>query len=267
MKWAPDAWRIPVASTEGVPAWPLPGLAPKFSATSFGYQRPFTCEDNCERWHCGMDLVDASHDQLVVATEDARIVSVNLGWTAGTRALAATTREHVLIYGGLVPGSWSSHGIAEGANVRRGQPLGNLVGSYGMLHFEIYAADGRTTNSRWYIDDPPPQGIMNPVNYVQIAAGRQPTRETPPQRHEALALLGFYHGPLVTPWDQASKDALMRAQQALGLTADGIWGENTEQAVRRALADVPPRRRSWVPWLAAAGAAAGLIAAWRLTRG
>ena len=114
MRWAPDAWRIPVASTEGVPAWPLPGLAPKFSATSFGYQRPFTCEDNCERWHCGMDLVDASHDQLVVATEDARIVSVNLGWTAGTRALAATTREHVLIYGGLVPGAGAATGSPRG---------------------------------------------------------------------------------------------------------------------------------------------------------
>lgn len=121
-------------------------------------------------------------------------------------------------------------------HIAAGEKLGVMGSGYSGLHFELYELDPkRKGNSRWYLDEDPPEGLLNPVNYVQAAAGDPITRQTAPQRHEALKALGLYAGQVFAPWTQASKEALRAAQKLLNLAADGIWGPKTEKAIAGAL--------------------------------
>lgn len=36
-----------------------------------------------------------------------------------------------------------------------------------MIHLETYAAASRTANSVWWKGEPPPEGLLNPTNYVE----------------------------------------------------------------------------------------------------
>ena len=251
--WAPDWWRVPMAPVPSPPpVWPMPGVAPKFWERSFGYKRPSTCSGaSCKRWHCGADLIRAPGGAEVVASEEARVVAVDRPWSIGSVATFLRTETLFLVYGGLQAGSSAQAGVTKGDTVAAGQRLGTIHTDYKMLHFETYTpGPDRTANSRWWKAKPPPEGLLNPLNYVQVAAGQDPTMITPVQRHEALARLGFYAGPTFAPWSTESKLALASAQASLGVGADGAWGPVTEKAIRAALAvteqpDVVRRDNGW----------------------
>lgn len=222
---------VPVAEVPTPPpVWPLPTVKPGFSPTSLGYKRPFKCTDDCVRWHAGIDLTGVKAGDEVVACEDCEVVSTGL-WSHNTNFVLVRNTTSMALYGGLrkpLP--------AKGTFIEAGKRIGEMGVGYSTLHFELYELDPeRKTNSRWYIDQDPPEGLLNPVNYIQTAAGHKVTRETAPQRHAALRELGLYAGTVYAPWSQASIDALKAAQDLLDIEVDGIWGPQTEAAIDAAI--------------------------------
>ena len=220
------------------PAFPLPTVTPKFATWSFGGGRPFGCAvDKCERWHAGIDLTNAPHNALVIAPEDGILAGLDRGWTDGTKAIFLQTDSGLfLVLGGVIAGSHKEFGLTTGGRVRRGEKLGRIVGSYGMLHFETYAATpDRTTNSRWWKEDPAPEGLLNPINYIERMIGANASLLQTRQRLQALKDLGHYTGDVGAPWNDAAVAALKKAQAALGVDADGKWGPATEDAIQKAL--------------------------------
>jgi hypothetical protein len=209
------------------PLWPMPTVPPKFATFSLGGGRPNGCAaEKCERWHAGIDLQRAPDKALVVAPEDGTIVGLDKGWTEGTRAIFFVTDSGLfLVLGGVIAGSHKEWGRKVGAKVARGGELGRIVGGYGMLHFETYAATpGRTANSRWWQDDPPPEGLLNPANYVERMVGKDASLLLTRQRLQALADLGYYKGDVGAAWGTEATEALKTAQAALGVAVDGKWG-------------------------------------------
>jgi hypothetical protein len=59
------------------------------------------------------------------------------------------------------------------------------------------------------------------------------TFDTVEGRQAALQAVGHYDGNIDGLWGIASRRALVAYQAAAGLTVDGIWGPETEQALRR----------------------------------
>ena len=55
------------------------------------------------------------------------------------------------------------------------------------------------------------------------------------QRLQALADLGHYKGDVGAAWGPPAIEALKQAQAALGVTVDGKWGPQTEDAIQVAL--------------------------------
>lgn len=230
--------QLVMAQGDTKPAWPLPTVSPKFATWSVGGGRPFGCEgDACERWHAGIDLTDAPDGALILAPEDALVVGIDRGWSEGSKAaFLRTTSGLFVVLGGFKAGSHKEYGITTGQNVRKGDKLGRVLGSYGMIHLETYAAEARTANSVWWEGEPPPDGLLNPTNYVERMVGDTVSLLQTRQRHEALKALGYYKGDAGAPWGTASTEALRAAQTALGIGVDGKWGPETEDAVQRALA-------------------------------
>ena len=240
--------RIPMVAGVAEPTWPLPETTPRFATWSLCGVRPSSCtsDDNtkCVRWHSGVDLTKAADNALVAAPEDLVIVKVNVNWSKGkdgawSRATFARTKTGLfLVFGGVRKDSHTEWAIKVGDAILQGEPIGRIQGSYGMLHFETYIDDdeSRTSNSRWYIGEEPPDGLVNPVNYLQRAAGMAETLETWPQRIQALLDLGYEAGDATWDWGDQAIDALKVAQRDLGLDDDGIWGPNTEAAIQNALA-------------------------------
>ncbi len=226
-----QTWMVPVAPVPTPPPkWPLPTVKPGYSPTSLGYKRPFKCTDDCVRWHAGIDLTGVKLGDEVVACEDCEVVSTGL-WSHQTNYVLVRNTTSMALYGGLrkpLP--------KKGTFIEAGKRIGEMGAGYSTLHFELYELDPeRKTNSRWWIDQDPPEGLLNPVNYIQAAAGHKLTRSTAPQRHEALRELGLYAGPVFAPWSQTSIDALTVAQETLGIEADGVWGPQTESAIDAAV--------------------------------
>ena len=240
--------RIPMAVGVADPTWPLPETTPRFATWSVCGVRPSKCtsDDNtkCVRWHSGVDLTKAADNALVAAPEDLVIVKLNVNWSKGkdgkwSRATFARTQTGLfLVFGGVRKDSHKEWEIKVGDAILQGEPIGRILGSYGMLHFETYIDEdeSRTSNSRWYIGEEPPDGLVNPVNYLQRAAGMAETLETWPQRIQALLDLGYDAGDPTWDWGDQAIDALKVAQRDLGLDDDGIWGPNTEAAIQNALA-------------------------------
>ena len=229
---------IPMAEGSKEAVWPLPTVKPNFATWSLGGGRPWGCaQDKCERWHAGVDLTGAPQGALVIAPEDALVVGLDKGWTDGTRAIFLRTDSNLfLVLGGIIAGSHKEFGLTTGARVRRGEKLGRIVGSYGMLHFETYAATpDRTANSRWWKGDPVPEGLLNPANYIERMVGADVSLLQTRQRLQALKDLGHYTGDVAAPWNDVATQALKQAQAALGVEADGKWGPATEDAIQKAL--------------------------------
>ncbi|MBK7828378.1 peptidoglycan-binding protein [Nannocystis sp.] len=219
--------------------WPLPTVTPKFATWSLGGGRPYGCAaDKCERWHAGIDLTGAPDGALIIAPEDALVVGIDRGWSEGAKAAFLRTNTGLfLVLGGFKQGSHKEYGITTGQQVRKGEKLGRVLGSYGMIHLETYEAEQRTANSVWWKSEPPPDGLLNPANYVERMVGEKGSLLQARQRHEALKALGYFTGDVAGPWTAASTEALRAAQQALGVGVDGKWGPETEDAVQRALAE------------------------------
>jgi hypothetical protein len=224
------------------PLWPMPAVRPKFATFSLGGGRPSSCTlETCQRWHAGIDLQNAADRAVVVAPEDGTIAALDKGWTEGTKAIFFVTDSGLfLVLGGVIAGSHKEWSRTKGDKIKRGGELGRIVGSYGMLHFETYAATpGRTANSRWWKDDPPPEGLLNPANYVERMVGQGGSLLQTRQRLQALAYLGYYTGDVGAAWGPSAIEALKKAQAALGVEADGKWGPNTEDAIQQALQKTP----------------------------
>lgn len=238
-----DWENIPMATGGDSPAWPLPTVTPKFATWSLGGGRPFGCtEQTCERWHAGIDLTGVKGGALVVAPEDGVVAGVDRGWTEGTKAVYLRTDSGLfLVLGGVIPGSHKEFEVTTGQRVKTGDKLGRIEGGYGMLHFETYKAEPtRTTNSRWWKDDPPPEGLLNPTNYVERMIGDRVSLLRTRQRLQALRDLGHYQGDVGGTWGPEAVEALKKAQAALGVAVDGKWGPQTEDAVQVELgAQVP----------------------------
>ncbi len=234
---------VPMAIGANKPAWPLPDVTPKFATWSFGGGRPAACAvHRCERWHAGIDLTGAPHGTLVIAPEDGTLVGLDRGWTDGTKAIFVQTDSGLfLVLGGVIAGSHKEFGRTAAQRIRKGDKLGRIVGGYGMLHLETYKAEPtRKANSRWYRDDPPPTGLLNPTSYIERMVGDTVSLLQTRQRLEALKALGHDPGDLAAPWGPAATEALKKAQAALGVAIDGIWGPETEDAIQQALAASKP---------------------------
>ena len=234
----PEWEKLPMAAGDPSPTWPLPTVEPKFATWSVGGGRPFGCEaDKCERWHAGIDLTGAPDGAVIIAPERALVVGVDRGWSEGSKAIFLRTDTGLfLVLGGFKKKSHDEFGVGTGRMVNKGEKLGRVLGSYGMIHLETYKAEQRTANSVWWRTEPPPAGLLNPTNYVERMVGDRVSLVQTRQRHEALKLLGHYKGDVAAPWTAASTEALKTAQAALGVDADGKWGPKTEDAIHKALA-------------------------------
>ncbi|WP_177326027.1 peptidoglycan-binding protein [Nannocystis exedens] len=228
-----------MAQGDSKPAWPLPTVMPKFATWSVGGGRPFGCvPDACERWHAGIDLTGAPDGALILAPEDALVVGIDRGWSEGSKAAFLRTNSGLfLVLGGFKAGSHKEFGLGHGQTVRKGDKLGRVLGSYGMIHLETYEAETRSANSVWWEGEPPPDGLLNPTNYVERMVGDKVSLLRTQQRHEALKALGYYKGDVDAAWSATSTEALRAAQTALGIGVDGKWGPETEDAIQRALAE------------------------------
>ncbi|MDC0721732.1 peptidoglycan-binding protein [Nannocystis bainbridge] len=226
-----------MAQGDPKPAWPLPTVTPKFATWSVGGGRPYGCEtDKCERWHAGVDLTGAPDGALILAPEDAVVAGIDRGWSEGSKAAFLRTSSGLfVVLGGFKTGSHKEYGITTGQQVRKGDKLGRVLGSYGMIHLETYVAETRTANSVWWRTEPPPDGLLNPTNYVERMVGDKVSLLQTRQRHEALKTLGYYRGDVGATWGATSTEALRAAQTALGSGVDGKWGPETEDAIQRAL--------------------------------
>lgn len=231
--------KLAMAQGDSKPAWPLPTVTPKFATWSVGGGRPYGCAtDKCERWHAGIDLTGAPDGALILAPEDALVVGIDRGWSEGSKAAFLRTSSGLfLVLGGFKAGSHKEYEIVHGQAVRKGDKLGRVLGSYGMIHLETYAAESRTANSVWWRGEPPPDGLLNPTNYVERMVGDKVSLLQTRQRHEALKALGHYAGDVGAAWNTASTEALRTAQKTLGVGVDGKWGPETEDAIQRALAE------------------------------
>ncbi|MEZ4454901.1 MAG: peptidoglycan-binding protein, partial [Nannocystaceae bacterium] len=273
----PEWEKLPMAKGDPTPAWPLPTVTPNFATWSVGGGRPYGCElEKCERWHAGIDLTGAPEGALIVAPEDAEVVAVDRGWSDEAKAMFLRTKSGLfLVLGGFKKKSAEEFSVTAGASVKKGQKLGRVLGSYGMIHLETYDAKSRTANSVWWKSEPPPEGLLNPTNYVERMVGDRVSLVQTRQRHEALKSLGFYQGDVDDPWGTASMEALRAAQAALGLAADGVWGPKTEDAIHKALAAQKGCTRDecdvitegdagegsrWLPWIVVGGMALGGVA-------
>lgn len=244
-------WQLAeMAKGDPKPAWPLQGPR-TFSLTSFGGGRPFGCtyppknaKGDCERWHAGVDLTNAKDGTVVLAPEDGTIVAVDVGWSSGSKAVFLQTDTGLfVVLGGTKLGSGKPFGIAKGVKVKKGAPVGRVLGSYGMVHLETYANPDatRTKNTPWPIGQLPPSGLLNPTWYVQDMLDQPHAFLTDRQKLEALKALGWYAGATTSPWGDEATEALKAAQKAYGLTADGKWGSKTEAAIRQALLGKMPK--------------------------
>ena len=232
-----DWEKLERAAGDVKPAWPLPTVTPKFATWSVGGGRPYGCKvEACERWHAGIDLTGARDGALILAPEDALVVGIDRGWSEGSKAAFLRTHTGLfLVLGGFKAGSHKEFGIQTGTEVHKGQKLGRVLGSYGMIHLETYKAESRTANSVWWRTEPPPDGLLNPTHYVERMVGDKVSLLQERQRIEALVTLGYYKGSATDAWGAAATAALKAAQAALGVDVDGQWGPRTEDAIQAAL--------------------------------
>lgn len=155
------------------PAWPLPGV--DATVDGFGSSR------GPNKLHPAIDL-HAPEGTLVVATEPGVVVNIVRGWDnvykKGELVEGNTARMLVQGDSGLVVNyaaigidSWDEMGLREGDRVVKGQAIAR-VGRYPsgaqMLHFETYRS-GTRDNLKWFKDQPPPDELLDPTNYLERA--------------------------------------------------------------------------------------------------
>jgi hypothetical protein len=223
---SPDWEKMAMAQGDPKPAWPMPTVPPKFATWSIGGGRPSPAPRTSASGGTPASTSSARPTaSLIIAPEDALVVGIDRGWSEGAKAAFLRTNTGLfLVLGGFKQGSHKEYGIQTGPDRHKGDKLGHVLGSYGMIHLETYEAEGRKANSVWWKGEPPPDGLLNPTNYVERMVGDKVSLVQTRQRHEALKTLGYYTGDVGAAWGPASTDALRAAQQALGVEVDGKWG-------------------------------------------
>jgi hypothetical protein len=235
-------WRRATRSPRG----PCRRWSPKFATWSLGGGRPFGCAaDKCERWHAGIDLTNAPDGALIIAPEDALVVGIDRGWSEGSKAAFLRTNTGLfLVLGGFKQGSHKEYGISSGQQVRKGDKLGRVLGSYGMIHLETY--DGREPHRQLRVveDEPPPEGLLNPTNYVERMVGDKVSLLQTRQRHEALQGPRLLQGRRRGPWTAASERRCGRADlpRASPSTGSGARRPRTRSSGRSPSGRAAPRR-------------------------
>ena len=210
----------PLARGSDRPLWPLRDGKTQTSfksSASFGAMRT----TGSERWHVGIDI-PAKRGDIAVAMEDGVIIckgnTCEQGWS-GPDAKAVLIQHDsglVVLYGALIPGSYKEFGLGPGARVRRGDPLGR-IGTYpagsSMLHLETYVK-GTTDNAPWYQGKPPPPEILNPTDYLRLAAQvTDAERAGPPKDKDP---------PTGAAGSSSRKSTLIAGGVALGLAAAAV---------------------------------------------
>lgn len=232
---------IEMAGGPPLPLWPVKDQANRKVATfSFGGGRPFNCKSEaCVRWHAGIDL-RCPANSIVILPELCTIEAVDRGWSGKAKAVFARSASGLfLVFGGTIRGSGAEWSVKEGSELEAGHPIGRVQPGYGMVHFETYKDDAyRMGNSRWYIGKPPPEGLLNPLNYLERAAGLEESIQSYSQIRNTLTRLGF-HPASSGPWGDEDIDALIEAQEKYGLEQDGLWGPQSESRLRDALKKFP----------------------------
>jgi len=165
---APDWKSVPLAKPNYTPYWPLPSITPKFSKNSFGGGRPWGCEE-CERWHCGVDLIN-SGDAFVTVPEECEVYKTDVGWSGQAKAIYLISNNYFIVMGGIENNSPQEYEIYNGSIVSPGDTIGVVNKGYGMIHFELYDKNVRK-HSPWYVGNKPPKGLLNPTEYIVLASG------------------------------------------------------------------------------------------------
>jgi murein DD-endopeptidase MepM/ murein hydrolase activator NlpD len=164
-----DAFGVPYARGSSSPAWPLRGSSSRSVSADFGDARPFGSSSPSRR-HAGEDL-RAPRGTDLVATEAGRVVSIDRDWydaASGERTgvlLVELDSGIVVAYGELEPASIA---VTEGQRVARGELVGH-VGATKMLHLETYRS-GTTRTHQWPWAGPPPAELLDPTQYLRLAA-------------------------------------------------------------------------------------------------
>jgi hypothetical protein len=126
---------------------------------------------------------------LIIAPEDALVVGIDRGWSEGSKAAFLRTNTGLfIVLGGFKQGSHNEYGIKAGQQtVRKGDKLGRVLGSYGMIHLETYAAEDRKANSVWWASRAA-AGWAAQSDELRRAHGRRASVSLVQtrQRHEAL---------------------------------------------------------------------------------
>ena len=130
-----------------------------------------------KRVHAGVDLFADPGDE-VVAVEDGEILAI-LPFYKGTSALYLLTDSGLIVnYGELEPRSWSAYGIEGGVGTEQKVSAGDTLARVGlsrdgshMLHIETYeptvtVTEIRSGAMRWPKGDAPPEGILDPSEYL-----------------------------------------------------------------------------------------------------
>jgi murein DD-endopeptidase MepM/ murein hydrolase activator NlpD len=148
--------------------------------------------DDGIRRHAGVDLFAHGGD-VVLAMEDGEVLAT-LPFTDGTWAIYVRNDSGEIVnYGEVFKNSWKEFGLSSGVDtgqrVSRGQPIAR-VGVMGkdtsMLHLETIRGDMTTDDIRqgalrWFKGDPPPDGLLDPTQYLVRAQRKWFEDQMPPE--------------------------------------------------------------------------------------
>lgn len=190
---------VPKAPVSASPVWPVSGVRKvvhTHGGKSFGASRAAG-----QRYHAGIDIL-APKGATVVATDDGTLVAAQpFNGPKAHALLLQTDFGPVVLYGEVLPESWSDYGLKLGDRVSKGQPIAKIgvnPGGSTMLHFEMYRA-GTRSNQRWYPNMPPPPSLYDPTDYLAKAArGELEEEDTGPDHDHPTDDLPTIP-PVVTP--------------------------------------------------------------------
>jgi murein DD-endopeptidase MepM/ murein hydrolase activator NlpD len=172
--WPDPVFSIPFGSGTSAPIWPI--VTSHSSRFTVSYRtlggkiigngaRRFMAKRGDAKYHVGIDVY-ARHGDPVVACESGQIVNLYHFYHGAYAMIVQCDTGLVINYGEIAKNSWKEFGLAEGARIKKGQPIariGTMSGGSSMLHFETYMRPSRT-NERYFGGDAGP--ILNPTYYL-----------------------------------------------------------------------------------------------------
>lgn len=162
---------VPMAYGDGSPAWPLDDPARRVSG-DFLAPRVGSSESprpGAPRYHVAEDL-PAPRGTVLLAPEAGTVVLLSDRFYKGSGVMMLQLDSGLVVaLGEIEPGSAAEFHVQQMSRVSKGQPLAR-VGRHRMVHFETYRQGTRRT-SRWWVGDPPPASLLDPTDYLMLAAG------------------------------------------------------------------------------------------------